>query len=69
MQDNYGQLTDHNQQRPDEIDATVEMLGILTEQAHQNRRQDEKQDVADLETKTHTRNRGINNGSNLKETK
>lgn len=50
MQDNSGELTDHNQQHPYEIDATVEMLGILTEQAHQNRGQDEKQDVADLET-------------------
>lgn len=43
------QLTHHDQQDPDEVDPTVEVLCILSEQAHQDGRQHEKQNVADLE--------------------
>lgn len=41
-------FTNNHQQSPYEIDATVEMCGVLTKQTHENWRQDEKQHVADL---------------------
>lgn len=41
-------FTNNHQQSPYEIDATVEMCGVLTKQTHEDWRQDEKQHVADL---------------------
>lgn len=41
-------FTNNYQQSPYEIDATVEMCGVLTKQTHEDRRQDEKQHVAYL---------------------
>lgn len=41
-------FTNNHQQSPYEIDATVEMCGVLTKQTHEDWRQDEKQHVAYL---------------------
>lgn len=43
-----GTEADDNQQQPDDVNARIDEVAVVTEQVHEQRRQQQEQDVAEL---------------------